>query len=270
MSSRSVFTDSLKEIWSEIENLDLVEFGSSDASHYQFLRQNRIYPDAESVPSAVKGDQAIAVKGRPDSKMITKDIINKKIQKIQQDSRKTRYVLTAEEYIEERVVPELQKMEKESPGRTFSFRCLQILIIILSSVGAIFSANNAQVWIPILFAIATIPQAILKFYELPLKIQRANASFAFMKKLLLWWTGLSLMEQRVHENKTKLVLDLEDMLLADISAITRAQASHSRSKNSVDDGSSGEASSGAAIGNNKHPTHGTNTTDNKKVNGKTQ
>jgi len=145
-------------------------------------------------------------------------------------------VLTAEEYIMERVFPEIHRLEQETPKLSLQFRGIQVLVIILSSVGAALAAYNLQIWIPVLLSIVHVMDSVMNFRQLPLKIQRANISFARLKQILLWWTGLSLIEQRIPRNLSKIVRMVENVILSEVETVTQAQL---KSENADEDDEGG-------------------------------
>lgn len=245
INSRSVFTDALRDIWNDISQLNVVENGALDAEDIKYLTQqtqsgssaspphpepraasNSVVRQSELTNLNMKFNELIRGKANMAPGSEAEDIAAK-MREVDK-AKKAKFGLTAEDYIRDRIFPLLVEMEASIPRLTLINRILQAAIIIVSSVGAIFAANNQQIWIPILFAFAAMLQAYLKFQELTLRIQRANSTFAFLRKTLLWWTGLSLIEKRVPAYKERLVVDVEDLILADVGALTRAQITHTR------------------------------------------
>lgn len=141
--------------------------------------------------------------------------------------------LTCEEYISERVIPEIKKLESLTPKLLFIYRLLTIGVIVVSSVGTILTSQNVQVFIPVLFAFAHCFHQIISFHQLPLKIKRSNMTYTILKKTLLWWSSLSLLEQMIISNKNHLVETVEDVLLADIETITHARSKENQSSKKV-------------------------------------
>mmetsp|Transcript_7926 Transcript_7926/g.8414 ORF Transcript_7926/g.8414 Transcript_7926/m.8414 type:complete len:109 (+) Transcript_7926:897-1223(+) len=58
-------------------------------------------------------------------------------------------------------------------------------------------------------------------------------TYTILKKTLLWWSSLSLLEQMIISNKNHLVETVEDVLLADIETITHARSKENQSSKKV-------------------------------------
>ena len=128
----------------------------------------------------------------------------------------------------------MQRLETETPTLNSRLSTLQVLIIIASSAGAVFAMYNQEVWIPILLGLASFIDSIINFWQLKLKSQRAGFMYTQLKKTLLWWNGLTIIQQRVPFYKGQLVDTVENIILTEVEMLTQAQVKR------TDDGDTAE------------------------------
>ena len=143
-------------------------------------------------------------------------------------------LMSGDDYIERRVRSQMQRLETETPTLNSRLSTLQVLIIIASSAGAVFAMYNQEVWIPILLGLASFIDSIINFWQLKLKSQRAGFMYTQLKKTLLWWNGLTIIQQRVPFYKGQLVDTVENIILTEVEMLTQAQVKR------TDDGDTAE------------------------------
>ena len=120
--------------------------------------------------------------------------------------------LSSEEYIEERLEYQLSSFKRIIPAISFRIKLIQFCVIVASSTGALLAAYNLQLWMPVLLSIVTVLESIFEYNKMPLLLRSTNVAYSKLKKVLFWWTGLTLIQQRMPQNKMQLVNLIESIL----------------------------------------------------------
>ena len=125
-------------------------------------------------------------------------------------------LLSADEYIAERLLPKLRDAQKRSPGLSRSLRLLQ-LFILLGSVGAVAlqTINESQYsyLVPLVLAFVAVLEFIVSFTQLESNLPAVNATTLALTRAYMWWNGLSTIQQRMPESKDTLVDVVESAVL---------------------------------------------------------
>ena len=132
-------------------------------------------------------------------------------------------VLSGDEYIKYRLLPEMNRLERQTPGIISNLKLMQIAIIIASSGGAVLAVYRKEIWIPVLLAFAHLLDVTVSFRQWPLKSQRNGYMYTRLSQILLWWKGLTLIQQRVPFFKFQLVDRVEKLILSEVEMITQSQ-----------------------------------------------
>lgn len=244
---REAFMTQLREIWDSVESIELAyKVSEGEKKLQQWLSPPTPVPkSATLVPSNSRSAKNRMVhplrakEYRKDLASIGQDLEEQpfasKQAMVTSANRKTEPTssgkgdeisqlnLTADEYLVQRVLEELKRLERENPWLLASLRFYQIGIIVISSAGTILAAYEQQLWIPLVLAMAHALELAMNFRSLPLRLQRANICYSRLQQVVLWWSGLSLFDQRLQQAKFKLVLNVENILLSTIEVITSAQ-----------------------------------------------
>ena len=65
---------------------------------------------------------------------------------------------------------------------------------------------------PVLLSIVTVLESIFEYNKMPLLLRSTNVAYSKLKKVLFWWTGLTLIQQRMPQNKMQMVAMVESIL----------------------------------------------------------
>lgn len=126
-------------------------------------------------------------------------------------------------YIQKRVEPEMKRLTRNTPMLARYWTSLQVIIIFCSSIGAILAMYNLELWIPVVLAFSHMLELTINFRQWPLKYQRNSNTYVRLEQILLWWRGLTLIQQRVPHYKMQLVERVENLIMSEVEMITQAQ-----------------------------------------------
>ncbi|CAD7949412.1 unnamed protein product [Amoebophrya sp. A120] len=133
---------------------------------------------------------------------------------------------SAEVYVRDRVLPQLRENERMTPKLARQLYQLQFAIIVLNASNAALVAFGAAVWVPLLLALASLLEYSVTYQALEMRLPHMNAATNTLVKLLLWWDGLTRIQQRMPESKEFLVDSAEKAILLQHDAfVTGALAS---------------------------------------------
>lgn len=71
---------------------------------------------------------------------------------------------------------------------------------------------------PILLAVVTVIQSLQEFLKMPVQLRSRNLAYTQLPKVLFWWSGLILIQQRMQLNKQRLVESVEGITLDQVAA----------------------------------------------------
>ena len=142
-------------------------------------------------------------------------------------------VLTAEAYIQQRLIPALEENELTTPRLARLQHVLTGVSITVVALATLLAAFGAALWIPLLLAIASGLDFFHSFANLDSRLPHMNAASAVLTRLLLWWDGLALVQQRFPANKERLVREAETAILHQHEAFVLGSLAHINSVNQV-------------------------------------
>ena len=255
------FAKKMQNIWDSVAATDVVgdindtTGGITDQTVATFFKPHQIKEQISRsgrrmkvVPEGQQGNKEVDLEnGKDNSKEeVRQEVLNDSggLHTDVLESTSSFQLMSGEGYINARLRTQLDRLEKETPSTNCRLGVLQVIVIIVSSVGAIFAMYDQEIWIPALLACAHFIDSALNFWQLKLKSQRAGYSYSQLKKALLWWNGLTIIQQRVPSYKKQLVDTVENIILTEVEMLTQAQI-----KRTEDDDSAVESNGGAALAN---------------------
>jgi hypothetical protein len=94
-------------------------------------------------------------------------------------------------------------------------------------------------WIPVSLGLGSVFSAILAYQGIESRMERVNAANISLRKLMIWWHGLSVIEKRIPSNKTSLVETMESIIQAEAGSVV---LDHNDDEGSKGDGAEGGGS----------------------------
>jgi len=133
-------------------------------------------------------------------------------------------ILTAEDYVPMRVLPNINRIQNSLPLLNFQLSCCQILLYTSTLASGILGLLGVKLYVPITAAIASAVESIANYERFRDRLMAANGALADLNSLLLWYKSLSMVERRLAHNKNHLVDVTEAALLNELAVISRGGA----------------------------------------------
>lgn len=124
--------------------------------------------------------------------------------------------LSAEEYIDGRLRRSLANFENLVPRLNYWHMFLRVMMIVATSVNAVFALLPLKQWIPAFVALASLLHTIIKDQMLTERLTACNIAIMKLQNLLIWWNSLTLVQRRMPTNFERLVVDSEELVNADM------------------------------------------------------
>ena len=122
-------------------------------------------------------------------------------------------VLSADKYLRERLIPALRRSQQRAPMLSRRLKLLQALTLLGSAVVVTLQSFELPAYTPIVLAIVAVIEFSVQYMQLESELPAANATTLALTRVLVWWDGLSLIQQRMPSSKHKLVDLVETALL---------------------------------------------------------
>jgi len=123
--------------------------------------------------------------------------------------------LSADDYLDGRLKVVLAKFDRLAPKLQAWHRGLWVVVIMLTSLNAMFALMPVKQWIPIMVAFAACLQSISKDQRLEERLVSINAAVTKLNNLVSWWFKLTLVERRLDNNFHHLVEACEEVAYND-------------------------------------------------------
>ena len=123
-------------------------------------------------------------------------------------------ILSIDDYIRERLLPEMKKVREELPMLTFCRNALQGIVISLTAATTFLVATKNEVYVPIVLAISAAADAFLVFFQLESVTPVLHVAYSELRSILLETTGLTTLETRLLLKKTMFVQRTEAAILS--------------------------------------------------------
>jgi len=147
---------------------------------------------------------------------IKREILERFSYEVEDDGLK---VLSTGDYVDLRVMPYEDIFAKRAQALCTRQQWFQFVIFILTSASTFLGATAYMQWIPVALALGSVFSSISAYQELESRMERTNNAIVSLRKLLIWWHGLSVIEKRIPANKTALVFTMESIIQAEAGSV---------------------------------------------------
>jgi len=127
--------------------------------------------------------------------------------------------LSAIEYIDIRVEAKLREYERKAPRLGYFVMGIKVVMLLCTSASTILGALEIANWIPVAMGTASAFGALAAYLSLEDRMRRVNSALVSIRKLMVWWHGLSVIEKRIPDNKTNLVATMETIVLTEAGCV---------------------------------------------------
>ena len=121
-------------------------------------------------------------------------------------------MLSAEEYTRSRVLHELRLAQSAAPRISRQLKLLQLLVTLGAAVMVVFQ-SELPLWTPVVLASISTFEFVISYQQLESTLPAVNATAVAILRVLVWWDGLSLIQQRMPASKDRLVDVVETALV---------------------------------------------------------
>jgi len=120
-------------------------------------------------------------------------------------------LLSAEQYVQFRIMPALEELKSPSglPRLTRIWSICQTCLLLGTMATGILGVLGVLELIPILLTAMSSLESVIAFEQLQLRLVTTNQALQTLQRLMIWWNGLSMVEQRKVYNKEHLISQTE-------------------------------------------------------------
>ena len=113
-------------------------------------------------------------------------------------------------------------------------------MLICTSSSTILGAYKQPNWIPVAMGIASALGAASAYLQLDERLRRVNGALVSIRKLMVWWHGLSVIEKRIPANKSNMVLTMETIIMTETGHTVISNTRENDSTGATDDAEGGK------------------------------
>jgi len=142
--------------------------------------------------------------------------------------------LRAQQFLDWRLIPELEKRRKSTPKWENLLNVTQFIIFFCSSITAFLAAVDQTGYIAVVLAFAAAVSAFVELRQLKHRVRGMNLTISKLGKVHLWWQGLTLVQRRQQSSRERLVNETEQALIDEIATLTATAARLDSGQNEED------------------------------------
>jgi len=123
-------------------------------------------------------------------------------------------LLSAEQYVQFRIIPALEKLKspyspRGLPRLTKVWSICQTCLLLGTMATGVLGVLGMLELIPVLLTAMSAVESAISFEQLQLRLVTTNQALQTLQRLMIWWNGLSMVEQRKLYNKEHLISQTE-------------------------------------------------------------
>jgi len=142
--------------------------------------------------------------------------------------------LRAQQFLDWRLIPQLEKRRKSTPKWENLLNITQFTIFFCSSITAFLAAVGQTGYIAVVLAFAAAVSAFVELRQLKHRVRGMNLTISKLGKMHLWWQGLTLVQRRQPSSRERLVNETEQALIDEIATLTASAARLDSGENEED------------------------------------
>jgi len=110
-------------------------------------------------------------------------------------------VLSSQDYVDLRVTPFENLFAARAESICWRRQIIQFFIFILTSLSTLLGALTLMQYIPVALALGSAMSSLIAYQDLESRMERVNNANVSLRKLIVWWHALSVIEKRIPSNK---------------------------------------------------------------------
>ena len=135
-------------------------------------------------------------------------------------------IIRSNEYVDLRLKQKIQEYQNVLPPFDRQLKQWQLFIILVTSLGSFFVAIELHQWVPVLLGLTAAAEWIVSYRQLDGRLPAINHALGELIQLLLWWDGLSILQQRMPYYKEQLVTSTEEIIVKEVETFTKVALSN--------------------------------------------
>ena len=135
-------------------------------------------------------------------------------------------IIRSNEYVDLRLKQKIQEYQNVLPPFDRQLKQWQLFIILVTSLGSFFVAIELHQWVPVLLGLTAAAEWIVSYRQLDGRLPAIYHAFGELIQLLLWWDGLSILQQRMPYYKEQLVTSTEEIIVKEVETFTKVALSN--------------------------------------------
>ena len=202
---RKVLAQTLDQIWSDLGNSEIRQGMLVKPSDYDLVLVGGVVKTQEH-PALYDEGKAYST-GNAQQRQ---DVLGRFARTFKDDGLKR---LTANEYLDLRIASKLREFEQRAPRLGLATMAIKTIMLLCTSGSTILGAFRFNNWIPVAMGISAVFGSITAYMDLEEKLRRTNSALVSVRKLMVWWHGLSVIEKRIPSNASNLILTMEQIIM---------------------------------------------------------
>jgi len=132
--------------------------------------------------------------------------------------------LSIDDYMYYRVRPLCTYFERTAPWRAFELQCLEIIVFVFNSSGAVLVgvSDNAVPFVALTVATASVCKAFIEFSRLDKQVEAYNSAQRDLHNMINKWDGMTRTERRTRSTITEVTETVESAMMLVATALTDA------------------------------------------------
>jgi hypothetical protein len=125
------------------------------------------------------------------------------------DDMKDLKKISQDDYIAQRLLPQLAESQKKAPNLSRSLKSLQFFGIAGAVVCVALQSISQPLIVPIVLTVIGTCEFFVTYFQLETSLPAVNSTVVALTRVLVWWDGLSLIQQRMPASRDRLVDECE-------------------------------------------------------------
>ena len=225
--NRKILAARLDEIWSDLGSSEIRQGMLVKPSDYDLVKLGGTFKTQEH-PALYDEGKAFS-SGNTQQKQ---DVLGRFAREYKDDGLKR---LSANEYLDIRVAVKMREFEKRAPRLALANMTIKTIMLLCTSGSTFLGAFKSHNWIPVSMGIVSVFGSITAYMNLEDQLRRTNAALVSIRKLMVWWHGLSVIEKRIPQNASNLILTMEQIVITEVGRVVVQAQSQSDGSGETDE-----------------------------------
>jgi len=212
---RLLFAERIDAVWTDLGASEVRQDSLKKPRNIDLLDLNRIVRVQPHPALYEEGELLFQSKNAP-----IRQMLDKLSYEFEDDGLK---VLSSQDYVDLRVTPYEHLFAARAESICWKRQMIQFFIFILTSLSTLLGALTLMQYIPVALALGSALSSLIAYQDLESRMERVNNANVSLRKLMVWWHGLSVIEKRIPSKKAQLVNTMESIIQAEAGSLVVQQ-----------------------------------------------